>query len=64
MKSALRMRLASPKRSQQMPSGGLRNKDELLRICTLSPAFTVSEQENRVAHKMPENKSFLNWRDR
>ena len=64
MKSARRRRLASPKRSQQRQSGGLRNKDELLRICTLSPAFTVSEQENRVAYKMPENKSFLNWRDR
>lgn len=64
MKSALRRRVASPKRSQQMQSGSLRNKDELLPICTLSPAFTVSEQENRVAYKMPEKKSFLNWRDR
>lgn len=64
MKSALRLRLAFPTLSQQKQSGGLRNKDELLRVCTLSPAFTVSEQENRVTYKMPENKSFLNCKDR
>lgn len=64
MKSAHRPRLASPELSQQGQSGGLRKEDELLRVCTLSPAFTVSEQENRVTYKMPANKSFLNCKDR
>lgn len=54
MKSALRLRLASSKVSQQMQSGGLRNGDELLCVCSLSPAFTVREQENQVTYKMPE----------
>lgn len=64
MKSALRLRLASSKVSQQMQSGGLRNGDELLCVCSLSPAFTVREQENQVTYKNARNKSFLNWRDR